>query len=77
MEDRWHLALVGTLQSPHDLSCPEIKTEKFKINQSGRYVKVTLDSSYGTRGTALQYVDVSFKRPCTGKNRLAMNQGEV
>ena len=69
MEDRWNLALVGSLQSPHDLSCSEINTEKFEINQSGRYIKVTLDSSYRTHGTALQYIDVTFKKPCSGNNK--------
>ena len=64
--NRWHLALVDNLPNPHGRTCEEIPTLGFEINQSGRYVKLTMDSTHGTSGTGLQYVDVVFTKACSG-----------
>lgn len=69
-EDSWHLALIDNLPSPHGLACDEIPTVGFEINRSGRFMKLTLDSSHGNQGTGLQYVDIIYTKTCQGKNQL-------
>ena len=67
VEGSWQPALVGNLPNPHGLTCEQIPTLGFKINQSGIYVKLTMDSTHGTTGTGLQYIDIIYTKACKGK----------
>ena len=57
--------MTDNLPDVRSSSCSDIPTLSFDVNQSGRYVKVKLESYYG-HGPGLQYVDILFSNPCTG-----------
>lgn len=63
----WNWALTENLPDARSVAeCSDIPTLSFDVNQSGRFVKVTFDSYYGY-GPGIQYIDILYKQPCTGK----------
>ena len=51
----------GTLENVQYMFCSDIPLETFELNWNGRYVKIVLETFYGS-GPGLSYVNINYNR---------------
>lgn len=66
----WSDVMTGNMVDVRNMACEKTPSQSFKVQQVARYIKMDMESYYGSHAPGFKYLNVDFEDPSCGMRLL-------